>query len=147
MCFRRSENWSGYGRVTSVAPRVVVVDDDAENCRALSEFLGAEGFEVLPFLSGDAAWSAIESQELQPDAVVSDIRMPGVDGIDLLRRLRDHFANLPVILVSAYPDKALWDEALRAGALQVLSKPIQGSALVQILLALWNKPSTQNPGL
>jgi CheY-like chemotaxis protein len=130
-----------------MAPRVVVVDDDAENCRALSEFLRAEGFEVLPFLSGDAAWSAIESQELQPDAVVSDIRMPGVDGIGLLRRLRDHFANLPVILVSAYPDKALWDEALRAGALQVLSKPIQGSALVQILLALWNKPSTQNPGL
>jgi len=113
---------------------VVVVDDDAENCLALSELLRAEGFEVLFFLSGEAAWSAIA--ECQPDAVISDIRMPGLDGIGLLRRLKAHFATLPVILLSAYPDKALWVEALQAGALQVLSKPIQGTSLVQTLLRL-----------
>jgi CheY-like chemotaxis protein len=123
-----------------MARRVVVVDDDAENCRALSELLRAEGFEAFSFLSGDEAWSAIESLELQPDVVVSDIRMPGLDGIELLRRLKARFAALPVVLVSAYPDHALWDEALRAGALFMLSKPIRGSALVEILLALWDRP-------
>jgi FixJ family two-component response regulator len=54
----------------------------------------------------------------------------------LLRNIKTHFATLPVILVSAYPDKALWVEALQAGALEVLSKPIQGASLVQTLLGL-----------
>lgn len=125
-----------------MARQIVVVDDDAENCRALSELLGAEGFEVISFLSGDAAWRAFESLELQPDIVISDIRMPGLDGIGLLRRLKARFAALPVILVSAYPDQALWDEAQRAGALFILSKPIRGSALVEILFALWSRPSS-----
>jgi len=114
--------------------RVMVVDDDAENCRALSELLGAEGFEVFSFQSAEAAWSAIAGGELQPQAVVADVRMPGLDGVGLLRRIKARFAAIAVVLVSAFPDEAVWEEALQAGALDVFPKPIQGPSLVSVLL-------------
>ena len=113
--------------------QVVVLDDDAESCRALSELLTAEGFEALPFASGETAWSAIESRRIHPDAVVSDIRMPGLDGVTLLRRIRASFPALPVVLVSAFPDDRIWSEALRLGALDVVPKPIPAGLLVQML--------------
>ncbi len=113
--------------------RIVVVDDDAENCHALGELLIAEGFEVISFLSGEGAWSAIVGGKLRPDVVVADIRMPDLDGVGLLRRIKANFADLPVILVSAFPDEAVWTEALQAGACDVFPKPIRGPALVRAL--------------
>lgn len=113
--------------------QVVVLDDDAESCRALSELLTAEGFHAFPFASGDSAWSAIESRQVQPDAVVSDIRMPGLDGMAFLRRLQDRFPGIPVILVSAFPDDRTWSDALRLGALDVVPKPIRAGLLVRLL--------------
>jgi CheY-like chemotaxis protein len=113
--------------------RVLVVDDDAENCRALGELLIAEGFEVMSFPGGEAAWSAIAEGKLRPDVVVADIRMPGLDGVGLLRRIKANFADLPVILISAFPDEAVWIESLQAGAYDVFPKPIRGPALVRAL--------------
>jgi len=113
--------------------QVVVLDDDAESCRALSELLTAEGFQALSFASGEVAWSAIESRRIRPDAVVSDIRMPGLDGVAFLRRIRAHFPGIPVVLVSAFPDDHVWSEALRLGALDVVPKPIRVGSLVQLL--------------
>jgi len=113
----------------------MVVDDDAENCRALSEFLAAEGWEVLSFQSGEAAWSALADQHQKPDVVVADVRMPGLDGVGLLRRIKASFSVLPVILVSAFPDDGVWTDGLKAGALDVFPKPIQGPLLVRTLLA------------
>ena len=113
--------------------QVVVLDDDAESCRALAELLTTEGFDALPFASGETAWSAIESRRIHPDAIVSDIRMPGLDGVALLRRIRASFPAIPVVLVSAFPDDRVWSEALRLGALDVVPKPIPAGLLVQML--------------
>lgn len=117
-------------------PRVVLVDDDAENCRALGELLSAEGFDPLCFASGEAAWSDIASERVRPEAVITDVRMPGLDGVALLRRIKARFPALPVFLVSAFADDAVWSEALRAGALDVFPKPIQGASLVRALVAV-----------
>jgi CheY-like chemotaxis protein len=111
----------------------MVLDDDAESCRALSELLTAEGFHTVPYACGDMAWSAIESGQIQPDAIVSDIRMPGLDGVTFLRRLRARFPDIPVVLVSAFPDDRIWSEALRLGALDVVPKPIHAGLLVRLL--------------
>lgn len=113
--------------------QVVVLDDDAESCRALSELLAAEGFDTVPFASGEAAWSAIETRRIQPDAVVSDIRMSGLDGVAFLRRLRILLPDVPVVLVSAFPDERVWSAALRLGALDVVPKPIRAGPLVELL--------------
>lgn len=116
--------------------RIVVVDDDAENCRALGELLAAEGFELWTFESGEAACRAIVQEEVRPHAVVADVRMPGLDGLALLRRIKARFPTLPVVLVSAFADERVWEEALREGALDVFPKPIQGASLVRALIAV-----------
>lgn len=114
-------------------PRIVVVDDDAENCRALSELLGAEGFDPLPFDSGEAAWAAMASGQLQVDGVVADVRMPILDGVALLRRIKTRFPAIPVVLVSAFAEEAVWSEGLRAGAADVFPKPIHVPSLMRAL--------------
>ena len=119
-------------------PRVLLVDDDAENCRALTELLAAGGFQPLTFHSGEAALSAITSGAVRPQAVVTDVRMPGLDGVALLRRIRTLFPTMPVILISAFADEDLWVEGLRAGALDVFPKPIQGASLVRTLSKAMN---------
>ncbi len=125
-------------------PRVVVVDDDAENCQALSELLAAEGFEVFPFLSGAAAWSAIRSGRVSPEAVIADVRMPSFDGVALLNALKDEHADTPVILVSAFPDESVWREAIRLGAEDVFPKPIRGHALADTLRTAINVRRTRS---
>jgi two-component system nitrogen regulation response regulator GlnG len=125
--------------------RVAVVDDDAENCEALSELLRAEGFTVLSFLSADAAWSAIRAGLAVPDAVVADVRMPGIDGVTLLAALKREYPETPVVLVSAFPDESVWREALRLGAAGVFPKPIHGHRLAEALrsaIAPRRTPST-----
>ena len=117
-------------------PRIVLVDDDAESCRALGELLSAEGFDPLCFANGEAAWSAIADERVRPQAVVTDVRMPGLDGVALLRRIKTRFPALPVVLVSAFADEATWAEGLRAGAFDVFPKPIHGASLVRALIGV-----------
>jgi DNA-binding response OmpR family regulator len=114
-------------------PRVLVVDDDAENCRALSELLTVEGFDPVAFERAEAAWLAMEQMEVRPDIVVADVRMPGLDGVALLRRIKARFPAVPVVLVSAFPDERVWSEGLRVGATDVFPKPIHGASLVRAL--------------
>jgi DNA-binding response OmpR family regulator len=114
-------------------PKVLVVDDDAENCRALSELLAVEGFDPLAFESAEAAWSAMAREEVLPVVVVADVRMPGLDGVALLQRIKAQFPAIPVVLVSAFPDEQVWSEGLRAGAADVFPKPIHGASLVRAL--------------
>jgi CheY-like chemotaxis protein len=116
-------------------PRVAVVDDDIENCRALSELLTTEGFDVVTFEGGEAAWSAMTNGQERPSVLIADVRMPGLDGVGLLRRIRARFPDVPVVLVSAFAEEAAWLEALAAGAVDVFPKPIRASALIPALRA------------
>ncbi len=113
--------------------QVLVVDDDPENCRVLSELLATEGFDPIAFENAEAAWAAMACNELLPDVVVADLRMPDLDGLTLLHRIKANFPFLPVFLVSAFPDEETWREGLRAGATDVFPKPIQAGSLVPAL--------------
>lgn len=117
-------------------PKILVVDDDAENCRVLSELLAAEGFDPLAFESAEAAWSAMAREEVLPAVVVADVRMPALDGVALLRRIKARFPAIPVVLVSAFADEQVWLEGLEAGAADVFPKPIHGTSLVRALRAV-----------
>lgn len=118
-----------------MAWHVAVVEDDRENAAALREVLEAEGFAVQCFASGAAVLDGLTAGAARFDAVVSDIRMPDLDGVALLRELQARWPALPVFLVSAFPEETVWATALQAGAVDVFPKPIRGTTLAEALRA------------
>jgi EAL domain-containing protein (putative c-di-GMP-specific phosphodiesterase class I) len=117
-----SETQAGIG-----AGRVLVADDEPEPLRAIARVLRRAGFEVDTADHGSDAANAIEQREY--DAVVSDISMPGIDGIELLRTLRRRDADVPVILVTGAPAVETAVEALEHGAYKYLVKPVSPERL------------------
>lgn len=112
----------------STAQRILLVDDDHAFVRAMGAVLKARGFEVTPAANGMAGFAEFRKSSF--DLVVSDLDMPGIDGLQLLRAIREHDLDVPVIFVTgnASVDSAI--EALRYGALNYLRKPVDATALV-----------------
>jgi len=81
---------------------VLVVDDDRLLCDLLDALLTAEGYRVCCVYDGEAAWAAV--QQAPPDLILSDIKMPKLDGVTLAVRLAEAAAGIPVILMSAGVD-------------------------------------------
>jgi len=103
-------------------PRILIVDDDAGQRSLLDSFLKGQGFETVPVSSGERALDALHAQDF--NMMISDVRMPGISGLETLRRARKEHAILPVLLVTAYADVRDAVGAMRDGALNYLSKPI-----------------------
>ena len=107
---------------------VVVVDDDSSVCRSLRRLLGAAGYEVSTFSSAD---EFLESDGTErPDCLVADVRMPGKTGFDLQEHLVARGTDLPVIFISAHDDAATVAQAMKAGAVRFLAKPMDADALL-----------------
>jgi len=102
--------------------RLWVVDDDRAVRFVLAEALRDAGYAVQAFESAQAALQAIEDEEA-PDLVITDVRMPGLDGLAFLEALKARRPELPVIVMSAYTDIASTAGAFRGGAHEFLSKP------------------------
>src|SRR5438874_8023361 len=107
---------------TSKTPRILIVDDDAGQRSLLDSFLVSQGFETLPVSSGEQALQVLRAGEFS--MMISDVRMPGLSGLETLRRARREHATLPILLVTAYADIREAVGAMRDGALNYLSKPI-----------------------
>jgi two-component system response regulator HydG len=107
--------------------RVLLVDDEAAMGDYLVEGLVGVGFGAAAVRSGEEALTQIVRQEY--DALVTDLRMKGMDGLELCRRVRETTAELPVIVLTAFGDYATAVEAVRAGAYDFLAKPVKLDAL------------------
>ena len=103
-------------------PRILIVDDDPGQTSLLDSFLRGQGFDTIPVSSGEQALAALHAAPVS--MMISDVRMPGMSGLETLRRARQEFATLPVLLVTAYADIRDAVEAMRDGAVNYLSKPI-----------------------
>lgn len=103
-------------------PKILVIDDDAASCRTLRLHYGQRGFEV------DTASNAGEGLgkllETPADVVVSDIRMPGRSGLELLEDIREHLPDVPVIMITAFQDLDSTVAAMHGGAVDYVPKPI-----------------------
>ncbi|MEW6668307.1 MAG: sigma-54 dependent transcriptional regulator [Thermodesulfobacteriota bacterium] len=116
--------------------RIMVIDDDAVACEFLEEALSREGYKVRSFTSAE---EALQEDLSHYDLLISDIRMPGMDGLGLLHHVREHRPHLPVIMVTAYGSLETTMEALHSGAWDYISKPFSPEAirsLVQKVLAV-----------
>ena len=119
------------GQPTPRAPRILIVDDDAGQRSLLDSFLRGQGFDTVPVASGEDALERLRRQDFS--MMISDVRMPGLSGLDTLRRARQEHAVLPVLLVTAFADIRDAVVAMRDGALNYLSKPID---LDELLLSV-----------
>ncbi len=101
---------------------ILIVDDDPGQRGLLDSFLRSQGFETVPVASGEEALVVLDSREI--GMMISDVRMPGISGLETLRRARERHAVLPVLLVTAYADIREAVGAMRDGAVNYLAKPI-----------------------
>ncbi|HOF06215.1 MAG TPA: sigma-54 dependent transcriptional regulator [Syntrophales bacterium] len=105
---------------------ILVIDDDEVACEFLQEALRREGYEVHYFTSAKAALAEDLSRY---DLLLSDIRMPGMDGLEFLKRVHEQWPELPVILMTAYGSLETTMNALRLGAWDYISKPFSPEAI------------------
>ncbi len=108
--------------------RILVVDDEASARTGLEKLLRQEGFTVR--IEADGAAGLRAADEFAPDVVVTDLRMPQMDGMQLLTRLREQDRGLPVIVATAFGEVASAVAAMRAGADDYLMKPIDIDGLI-----------------
>jgi two-component system C4-dicarboxylate transport response regulator DctD len=114
--------------------RVLVVDDDADLLASTCEWLSATGFEVEGMALGSEALRVLSAQaSTMPDVLVTDIRMPGLDGIAVLEGVLRLDPDTPVVLLTGHGDIALAVKAMRAGAHDFLEKPYDADHLVAVL--------------
>jgi len=118
--------WLDFGvadtRRISKSPRILIVDDDAGQRSLLSSFLKGQGFDIVTADSGERALETLRSGEFS--MMISDVRMPGISGLEALKRAREQNSILPVLLVTAYADIREAVGAMRDGAVNYLAKPI-----------------------
>ncbi|RAL20101.1 sigma-54-dependent Fis family transcriptional regulator [Lujinxingia litoralis] len=106
---------------------VVIVDDDANMAQVLMERLNKRGYRARFYTSAEEAFGGLEVEDAQ--VVLTDLNMPGVNGIEFCRRLVDHRPNLPVIVITAFGTLETAVAAIRAGAYDFLTKPVDIEAL------------------
>lgn len=107
-----------------------IVDDDRSIRWVLEKALEKEGLQVATFDSGDAALKQLRTEK--PAAIVSDIRMPGMNGLDLLNILQSDFPGLPVIIMTAHSDLDSAVAAYKGGAFEYLPKPFDVDEAVAV---------------
>jgi FixJ family two-component response regulator len=108
---------------------VAVIDDDASIRAATDSLLRSRGYTVRTFAS---AATFLESQELNDTAcVITDVRMPGIDGIELQAMLRARQSRTPFVFITAFPEEGIREQALSGGAAGFLTKPYDARTLLK----------------
>ena len=113
--------------------KVYVIDDDDAMRDSLDFLLGAADFHVTLFDSAHNFLDALSGVDF--GCVVSDVRMPGIDGIELLKRLKANRSVLPVVIMTGHGDVPLAVEAMKLGAVDFLEKPFEDDRLIGMIEA------------
>ena len=107
---------------------VHLIDDDEDVRRALAFLLGTAGLAVKVYESASAFLEKCE--DFESGCVVSDVRMPGIDGVELLRQLQQKRARMPVVIMTGHADVPLAVAAMKAGAVDFIEKPFADDVLL-----------------
>jgi CheY-like chemotaxis protein len=118
---------------------VLVIDDDPDLRRLLSDFLVRGGYHVVEASNGDDAFFLVESERI--DVVVLDKEMPGMNGLDVLSLLRQRCPSLPIIFITAFGGRDVAEECRRRGAWHYIEKPFRVAAIVDTVQAVLDRPT------
>jgi len=108
---------------------ICIVDDQPQICSTVSDILTDEGYKAITFEDAESFWQSLDSQE--PSLVLLDIWLPGVDGLELLRRLHERLPVLPIIMMSGHAGIETAVAAIKAGAYDFMEKPLHLEALLE----------------
>ena len=112
-------------------PLIVIVDDDASVRHAIERLLKSFGHDVAGY---DSVKQYLRSKNLTKTiALILDVKMPGLTGLDLQNIIRGLHASIPIIFITAHPNEDARDQALRLGAIGFLEKPFDDQALIALL--------------
>lgn len=103
--------------------QILIVEDDAVTRRGLARMFREDEFQITQIGDGEHALQSIARK--RPDLIICDYRLPGVDGVELLKRMNQHGNPAPFILITAYSSDELWKEAKAHGAAAIIEKPIE----------------------
>lgn len=109
-------------------PRILIVDDEIDLLDTLVRLLGRRGYKCRVASSGADAILALEAEA--PDLVVTDLHMPGTDGLEVVRHARHHVPPIPVIVLTAYATSETHQDIRRMGGTTCIAKPFANADLV-----------------
>jgi DNA-binding NtrC family response regulator len=124
--------------MTGKSLSIIVVDDDEATCENISDILEDRGFDVDVAHEGHSALDMIGRKTY--DLALLDLKMPGMDGLELYRKMRELNAGTVAIIVTAFATPETAEEALQAGAWQVMSKPADFTKLLTFVNEVGNQP-------
>jgi two-component system, NtrC family, response regulator HydG len=117
--------------ITDPSPRILVVDDEVDTCANLSDILSELGYQVDMAYDGPSALELVRRTAY--DVALLDLKMPGMDGLELYRRIKELRAGTVAIVVTAYASSHTAQEALSAGAWRILAKPVDFPQLMKLV--------------
>lgn len=112
---------------------ILVIDDEIEICQLIGRYLTGKGYSVEIALGGEEGWEKLNQSQTNFDLIITDIKMPGLDGLSLLRRLRDHDNLTPLIFMTGHIDQK---EAVDDSGLDfcgMILKPFELKQLIDVI--------------
>ena len=113
---------------------ILIVDDDRRMAKTLVDILTVKGFYAVAAYDGTEAIEMVKKTNF--DCVLTDIRMPKINGIELFKKIKSINPSLPVILMTAYATHGLVDEGIKEGAIGVLTKPLDINLLLSFFASI-----------
>ena len=108
--------------------KIVIIDDEKDMRQSISQWLSLSGFETETFADAGDALKGINHD--YPGVIVTDIKMPSMDGMQFLKKVKGIDSNLPVIMITGHGDVPMAVEAMRLGAFDFLEKPFNPDAMI-----------------
>lgn len=120
-------------------PNILVIDDEAPIRETLKEILEYENFEVTLAENGEKAWQIIQKNDF--DVILCDVKMPGIDGVELLERVQALKPEIPMVMISGHGNVEMAIESTKKGAYDFITKPPD---LNRLLITLRNAIDRNN---
>lgn len=123
--------------------KILIVDDEPDMCKGLADVIEEEGFKPLIANNGETALEKV--REEQPDLVLLDVRLPGMDGVQVLKKIKEINRFLPVVMVTGYGNIESAVDVIKAGALEYITKPFDNNKIISIINRVLQSSSPVRP--